>query len=71
MIQFLKNIRTDERADERTDGRTDRPFFIGPFRLTPGGPIMFKLSKQVFIALLSFTESLARIANVPNFTSCI
>ena len=25
-----------KRPDRRKDGRTDRPYFIGPFRLTPG-----------------------------------
>ena len=32
---------------------------------------MFRLIKQVFIALLSFVKSLASIANVSNFTACI
>ena len=32
---------------------------------------MFRLIKQVFFALLSFNGSLASMANVSNFTTCI
>ena len=32
---------------------------------------MFRLTKQLFIALLSFRESLAITANVSKFTTCI
>ena len=39
-IQFQENAQTDGRADGRMEGwkdrRTDRPYFIGPFQLTPG-----------------------------------
>ena len=31
MIQLQENAR----RNGRTDGRMDRPYFIGPFRLTP------------------------------------
>ena len=33
--------------------------------------IMFRLIKQVFIALLKFSGSLASMANASNFTTCI
>ena len=36
MIQFQENTQTDGRTDRTTD-RTDRPYFIGPFWLPPGG----------------------------------
>ena len=32
MIQFKENAQTDGRMD----GRMDRPYFTGPFRLSPG-----------------------------------
>ena len=32
---------------------------------------MFRLIKQVFIALLSFSGSLGSMANVSNFATCI
>ena len=32
---------------------------------------MFRLTKQVFIALLSFTGSSTSMANVSSFTTCI
>ena len=32
---------------------------------------MFRLIKQVFVALSSFSGSLPSIANVSNFTTCI
>ena len=53
MIQFQENARTDRRTEGRregrkggrTDGRTGRPYFIGPFRLTPEGQLWRKVKR--------------------------
>ena len=57
MIQFQENTQTDGRTDRTTD-RTDRPYFIGPFWLPPGG--VQKTCKGNIIMFLVDGRSISR-----------
>ena len=51
MIEFKENAWREGRTEGRTDGRTNRPYFIGPFQLPPGGSKKNELKQQVTASL--------------------
>ena len=58
-MQFQENAQ----ADGRTDGRSDRPYFIGPFRLTPMKAPSSKEQQEIFQYILNQGCTLACPAN--------